>query len=105
MDETWDTPDDETLFRHKDDNAILESCALVVRSSVVNKLYYTDVSCEWVSCLHTPSIFWHSFQETEITTMSHMMWAAMNSNLFAIAKWATAKLKMKTLQAGFSVAL
>ena len=34
-----------------------------------------------------------------------MMWAAMNSNSFAISKSATAKLKMKTLLAGFSVAL
>ena len=34
----------------------------------VIKLYCTDVSCEWVSCLHFPSIFWNSFQETESTT-------------------------------------
>ena len=37
----------------------------------VIKLYCTDVSCEWVSCLHTPSISWNSFQETEITTIYH----------------------------------
>ena len=34
-----------------------------------------------------------------------MMWAAMSSNLFAIVKFVTSKLKMRTLQAGFSVAL
>ena len=33
-----------------------------------------------------------------------MMWAAMSSNSFAIVKFATAKLKMKTLPAGFPVA-
>ena len=33
------------------------------------------------------------------------MWAAMSSNSFAIVKFATAKLKMKTLPAGFPVAL
>ena len=60
---------------------------------------------EWVSCLHHPSIFWNSFQETEITTISQMMQAAMSSNSFAIAKSATAKLKMKMLPAGLSVAL
>ena len=76
-----------------------------MRSALVNKLYCTSVYCEWVSCLHAPSIFRNSFQETEITTMSHMMWAAMNSNSFAIAKSATAKLKMKTLPARYSVAL
>ena len=47
------------------------------------------------------------FQETEITTISQMMQVATSSNLFAIAKWATAKLKMqmKMLAASFSVAL
>ena len=34
-----------------------------------------------------------------------MMWTAMSSNSFAIVKFATAKLKMKTLPAGFPVAL
>ena len=53
----------------------------------------------------SPSIFWNSFQETEITTISQMMWAAMNSNSFAIVKFATAKLKMKMMPAGFPVAL
>ena len=42
---------------HKDDNAILEPRASVVRCALVNKLYYTNVSCEWVSSLHSPSIF------------------------------------------------
>ena len=63
---------------HKDDNAILEPCwplsqARGVRSLLVNKLYCTDVYCKWVSCLHTPSIFWNSFQETEIATISQIM--------------------------------
>ena len=84
---------------HKYDNAILEPSALCVRSALVNKLYCTDVCCEWVSCLPPPSIFWNSFQETEITTISQMMWT-MRSNSFAIVMFATAKLKMKTLPAG-----
>ena len=71
----------------------------------MNKLYCTDACCESVSCLHLPSIFWNSFQETETTTISQMMWAAMSSNFFAIVKFFTANLKMKTLPAGFSVAL
>ena len=65
-----------------------------VRSALVNKLYCTDVCYEWVSCLHSASIFWNSFQETEITTISQMMLAAMSSNSFAVVKLATAKLKM-----------
>ena len=54
-----------------------------------------------------PSIFWNSFQKTEITTISQMRLAVMSSNSFAIAKSATAELKMKmeTLPAGFLVAL
>ena len=40
------------LSAHKDDSAILEPSALVVRCALVNKLYYTNLSCEWVSCLH-----------------------------------------------------
>ena len=39
----------------------------------VIKLYCTDVSCEWVSCPHFPSIFGNSFQETEITAIYQMM--------------------------------
>ena len=73
---------------YKDDNAILEPSALVVRCALVNKLYYTNVSCEWVSYLHTPSIFWNSFQETDITTIYQMMWNTMSSNLFAIMNFA-----------------
>ena len=88
----------------KDDNAIL-SQARGMRSALVNRLYYTNVSCEWVSCLHLPSIFWNSFQETEITTIYQMMWNTRSSNLFAIVSFATAKLKMKTLPTGFPVAL
>ena len=34
-----------------------------------------------------PSIFWNSFQETEITTISQMMWTAMRSNSFAIVSF------------------
>ena len=71
----------------------------------MNKLYCTDVYCEWVHVYLTPSIFWNSFQETEITTISQMMWTAMSSNSFAIVRFATAKLKMKTLPAGFPVDL
>ena len=40
---------------HKDDNAVLEPSALCVRSALVNKLYCTDVYCEWVSCLQPRS--------------------------------------------------
>ena len=36
------------ILAHKDDNAILEPSALVVRRALVNKLHYTTVSCEWV---------------------------------------------------------
>ena len=32
-----------------------------VRSALVNKLYCTDVYCEWVSCLHTPVDFLEFF--------------------------------------------
>ena len=53
----------------------------------------------------TPSIFWSSFQETEITTIDQMMWNTMRSILFAIVSFATAMLKMKTLPTGFSVAV
>ena len=47
LDETCDTPDD---------NTILEPTASVVRCALVNKLYYTSVSCVWVSCLHLPAL-------------------------------------------------
>ena len=40
------------VLAHKDDDAILQQSALCARSALVNKLYCTDVSCEWVSCLH-----------------------------------------------------
>ena len=45
------------VLAHKDDNAILEPCALVARSAPVNKLYCTDVSCEWVSLSTLPVDF------------------------------------------------
>ena len=93
------------ILSHKDDNAILEPSASVVRCALVIKLYCTDVFCEWVSCLHPPSIFWNSFQETEITTIYQMMWDTMSSNSFAVVRFATAKLKMRTLPEGFTVAL
>ena len=93
------------FLAHKDDNAILEPSALCVRSALVNILYCTDVYCEWMSCLHLPLIFWNSFQEPEITTISRMMRSTMGSNSFAIGSFATAILKMKTLPTDFSVAL
>ena len=73
----------------------------------VIKLYCTDESCEWVSCPHSsPSIFLEFLPgNTEITTIYQMMWNTMSSNSFAIVKLATAKLKMKMLPAGFSMAL
>ena len=43
------------ILANKDDNAILEPSAPVVRCALVNKLYCTNVSCEWVSCLHPES--------------------------------------------------
>ena len=52
----------------------------------MNKLYGTDVYCEWVFCLHLPSIFWNSFQETEITTISRMMWKKILRNHDALPK-------------------
>ena len=61
------------ILAHKDDNAIFEPNELVVRCALVNMLYCTDVCCEWVSCLHTPSISWNSLQETESTTGSQVM--------------------------------
>ena len=88
----------------KNDNAILEPSASVVRCALVNKLHYTDVSCEWVSNLHHPSIFWNSFQETELTTISQMMWNTMSTTSFAIVKFVTT-MKVKTLPTVFSVAL
>ena len=57
-----------------------------------------------VSCVHLPSTFWKSFEETEITTISQMMWAVVISNSLATVKFATAKLKTETLPAGFPVA-
>ena len=52
-----------------------------------------------------PSLFWNSIQKTEITTVYQMMWNTVSSNSFAIRKFAIAKLKMKTLPAGSTVAL
>ena len=39
------------ILAHKDDHAILEPSASVVRCALVHKLCCTNVSCEWVSCL------------------------------------------------------
>ena len=48
--------------------------------------------------VHTsPSIFWNSFQDTEITTIIQMMWNTMSSKSFGIVNFATAMLKLKTL--------
>ena len=66
----------DSFQAHKDEMQI----ALFVRSALVNKLYCTDVRCEWVSCLHSPSIFRNSFQETKITTISLMIGAHQHSN-------------------------
>ena len=54
------------ILAHKDDNAILEPSAPVVGCALVNKLYYTNVSCEWVSCLHPESLICrlHAFFHT-----------------------------------------
>ena len=54
--------------------------------------------------VYTPVVFLE-FQKTEITTISQMMQAAMSSNSFAFVKLVIANLKMKTLPAGFPVAL
>ena len=62
----------DSFQAHKDVMQFL-SQARAMRSALVNRLYCTDVSCEWVSFLLSPSIFWNSFQETEITTISQMM--------------------------------
>ena len=43
------------------------------RSALWNKLYCTDMCCEWLSYLHIQSIFWNSFQEGEISVISQMM--------------------------------
>ena len=73
------------------------SCAV----RAVNKMYFTNLFREWVSCLHPPSIFWNSFQEAEITKIYQMMWNTLSSNSSAIVSSATAMLKMKTLWTGF----
>ena len=90
------------VFWRKDDNAIIEPNALSVRCALC-KLHYTDVSCEWVSCPHLPSILWNSFKETEITTICQMMCNTMTSNSFATVSFATAMLKMKALPTGFTM--
>ena len=52
--ETCATPDDWTLFRRT--KMVCNPCDLgqarAMRSALVNRLYCTDVCCEWVSCLH-----------------------------------------------------
>ena len=71
-----------------------------VRSAIVNKLCCTGVCFESVSCPHHPSIFSDSHQETEITTITQIMLAAMSSNSFAFSKSAIAILKTWMLLAG-----
>ena len=51
------------------------------------------------------SIFWNSFQETEITTTYQMMWTAMRSKSSVTVRRATAMLKIQMLPTGFPVAL
>ena len=81
------------------------SQAHAMRSALVKRLYCT-VCGVFMGVLSThPSIFWNSFQEAEITTISQMMQVAMSSNSLTIAKSAAAKSKTKTLPAGFSMAL
>ena len=46
----------DSFQAHKDDNAILEPSALRVRSALVNKLYCTDVCCEWCT-VYSPRRF------------------------------------------------
>ena len=46
---------------HNDDNAILEPCWPLcqvrdVCSALVNRLYCTDVYCEWGSCPHEDNV-------------------------------------------------
>ena len=62
--------------------------------------------CSVCGCtVHTPRRFsGNSFQETEITTISQMMEAAMSCNSFATVMLATAKLKIMVVPAGFPVA-
>ena len=60
----------DVAFSLTDDIAILAQSALCMPSVLVNNVYCADVSCEWVSCVQFPSIFLHSFHETEITTIS-----------------------------------
>ena len=47
----------DSFQEHQDDNAILKPSAMCGRSVLVNKLYCTDVYCEWLTCLHTPRRF------------------------------------------------
>ena len=70
----------DSFQAHKDVMQFL-SRARAMRSALMKRLYYTVcVQCLWVYCLHSPSIFWNSFQETEITTISRMMCNTMSSN-------------------------
>ena len=80
------------LFQaHKDDNAILKPSVLCVRSALVNKLYCTDVYCEWVSCLHLATIFRNSFNETE----------TMSSNSFDTVKFCHCEVEDEDAADGF----
>ena len=92
------------MQEHNVDQLVQEAFTNASEQTVLQQMFPT---LRWLYCLHSPSIFWNSFQETEITTISQMMQVAMSSNSFAIAKSATTKLKMKMkmLLAGFPVAL
>ena len=97
---------DDRLFSHEDDAAILEwwwplSQARDVRSALVNRLYCA-VSAVFMGVLSTLSV---DFLEFLPGNRNHHHLSAMSSNTFAIVILATAKLKMKTLPAGFLVAL
>ena len=72
-DETCANQMTDSFQAHKDDPCDL-SQARAVRSALVNKLYCA-VCAVFVAVLsiHTPSIFWNSFQETKITTICQMM--------------------------------
>ena len=63
----------DSFHVHKDVVQFL-SQARAMRSVLVNKLYCA-VCAVFMGVLSTllPSIFWNSFQETEITTISQMM--------------------------------
>ena len=52
----------DSFQAHKDFTQFLSQARAVqaraVRSALVNRLYCTDVCCEWVSCLHLKDDVW-----------------------------------------------